>query len=101
MVKKQNQNDEAKNNFNEWLKKNNIKDEDPVEIEFSLDRDNNSYFISSDNFDIKSLKRLIIKQELTNYFLDKGFYVDLNPTAFDLSVYKRKEDFKNRLGNIY
>ncbi|WP_169703034.1 hypothetical protein [Candidatus Kuenenia stuttgartiensis] len=30
-------NDEAKNNFNEWLKKNNIKDEDPVEIEFSLE----------------------------------------------------------------
>ncbi len=85
--------DEAKNNFNKWLEKNNIKDEDPVEIKFSLDRDNNFYFISYDNLDIKSLKRLIIKQELTHYFLDKGFYVDLNPTAFDLSVYQYKENF--------
>lgn len=85
--------DEAKNNFNEWLKKNNIMDEDPVEIKFSMDSDNNFYFISSNNLDIKSLKRLIIKQELTHYFLDKGFYVDLNPTAFDLSVYQYEGNF--------
>ena len=85
--------DEARNNFDKWLKTNNIKDKDRVEINFSLDKDNNYYFISSDNFDITSLKRLIIIQELTHYFLDKGFFVDLNPTAFDLSVYQYKENF--------
>lgn len=85
--------DEARHNFDKWLKENNIKDKGQVEINFSLDKDNNFYSILSDNFDIKSLKRLIIKQELTRYFLDKGFYVDLNPTAFDLSVYQYKESF--------
>jgi len=80
--------------FEEWLVREGIDAEkDYVAFNFSEEGKEGSLSIQLNSDVIQQFKTKIFIQELANFFMDKGFYIDAARKVVDFSAYQRIGDF--------
>ena len=80
--------------FETWLNKEEIDPEnDSVCFNFSEDEKEGSLTIPLNPVVVQQFKTKIFIQELANFFIDKGFYIEPKRKVVDFSVYHRIGDF--------
>lgn len=80
--------------FEVWLKKERIdNDKDFLCFDFSEDNEKDSFSIHLNTEAIQRFKTKIFVQELANFFIKKGFYVEPSRRVGDFSIYQRIGDF--------
>jgi len=79
--------------FIEWSKE--LKDGDYIYYSFTQPNFNDFLIIKPENYPFNYFKAKFIREQLINFFNERGFLVEPFPKGNDLSVYEKIDDFNN------
>lgn len=79
--------------FLEWSK--GLNDENYIYYSFSQPAFNDFFTIKSENYPFNYFKAKFVREQLIDYFKERGFLVVPFPKGNDLSVYEKIDDFNN------
>lgn len=81
------------NTFQEWSKE--LNDEDYVYYTFSQPAFSDFFTIKSENYPFNYFKAKFVREQLIDYFKEKGFLIEPFPKGNDLSIYEKIDDFNS------